>query len=737
MAARVEALSEVDEDAEAFIQLDDLVELLEGLGDPRAPGLLGSALARRARLSLGHEERHGSAVDDAGRAARVLEQAGLEGEQLELAIEMLVLQGRLLALLGDEGASAPLLRAVALAERVQGPTRHLHLLRARRELAVARAMVDADEGAAELERADQLLREAPPDAIPPAELHVTISTRAEVLANGGRVDDALALLAARPPEEDWALVQRAATLDMAGRGEEAQEVGARLIDRLQERLDARDPGACHELADALVTQARRVGSDEDRAALTGRAIALLEEFNRLPARSLRLLCQALELHGLALDPPEAHEALRRRAHILGDLLRDLDAEVDRVELVRTFLQDGDVLLRMGQPHVARRSYTWAVEALEAFDDAAHPAVVGLLPLALNALGHALAACDLWLASRQRLDAAVAAVRQDLSAAGLANLCEVYLFRAIACVNCGDAEAAVAHLAADASPLLDAALREPRGSDPGRALLEAVVNMHVLRAEVLVDHLDRVDESAAAYDQALAMCDLLRDAQHTRASILGAKAAMLTERGRAEGALPLLRECVAVFRSAQEAADEHGRDGVDGELAQALVNLAASLNGIGEPRQALQPIQQADSILALGEEEEPPSEEGDDDDDAEATRQSIRSSMLQQRGEALSGIGHPLLAVDEFTRAIDICRSLVDEDGDGRYEASQQLPLALLLRARSWLAAGEHLEEAKHDLRESRRLYRRLFEDEARPVHGRRLEEVRALQRTLRGPLRRI
>lgn len=734
LAARAEALIELDEDAIAFAQLDELVDLLSDLEDARAPRLHAAALGRRARLSLRHEDRHPRARADAERAIEVLEASGLtEPESRELLAELLVLLGRLLALQGDDEAKLPLERAVEIAATLAEPSRRLYLARAHRELAVARAQEEPEAGLAELDLAEAALRGAPPEIVPDAEVHMTASTRAEVLANAGRVDEALALLAGRPPDEEWALAQRAATLDMVDRDEEAIEAGGRLIERLTERLDPRDPDACHELADALLSQARRPVSDDDRAALAGRAAGALEEFNRLPARSLRLLCQALEVQAAALDPAEAHDALRRRAHILTDLIRDLEAEIDRVELVRTWLQDGDVLLRLGQAHVARRSYTWAVETLEGWDDQDHPAVLGLLPLARSALGHALAAGDQWLEARHRLDAAVAAISPQLSPAGLANMSEIHLFRAIACVNTGDPEAAVEHLAKDATPLLDAALREPKGSEPASTLIEAVVNMHVLRAEVLVDHLDRVDDAVAAYDEAVALAELARDSEHVRISILGAKAAMLTERDRAGEALPLLQRCVDLMR-------EGAKNGRGGELAQALVSLAASQNGVGQPRLALGTIQQADALLATNNgdghahEDEADEDEEDEDDDGEgddAQRQAIRGQLLHQRGAALTGVGHPLLAVDEFTRSIDICRALLEEDGESRYDASQQLPLALLLRARAWLGAGEHEEEAVSDLREARVLYRRLFEDEARPAYGRRLEEVRALQRSLR------
>src|SRR5690606_25989238 len=99
------------------------------------------------------------------------------------------------------------------------------------------------------------------------------------------------------------------------------------------------------------------------------------------------------------------------------------------------------------------------------------------------------------------------------------------------------------------------------------------------------------------------------------------------------------------------------------------------------------------------------------------RATIRCQLFRARGEALLEVGHPLLAADEFTRSVDLCRDLADRGGEARYEAQQHLPLALLLRARAWLAAGEHDDEADIDLREARRMFRALFEEEARPMHG--------------------
>lgn len=760
-AARAEALVDVGEDDEAFAQLDELVALLQEGGVDMPPSAaraaMASALARRARLSMRHDERHEGALLDTERALSLVAEAeadgGLTPDLARLQVELLVHRGRLLNVAGDvEAARGPLERAAELSVRLEDPAaRRLYHVRSRRELAVALAQEAPDDGLAELDRAEALLAEPalPGEELPATEAQMLVSTRAEILANAGRFDEALVLLEGRPPDEDWALMQRAATLEMAGRPQDAMVVGARLVERLQERLDLRDPDACHDLADALLAQAHRVDADEERGALATRGVVLLEEFTRLPARSLRLLCHLLEVQASCLEPPDAHEVLRRRGHILEDLVRDLGAEVDRIELVRTYLQDGDALMRMGQPHVARRSYSCAVNDLLGFEQPEHPAVLGLLPLALNAHAHALAACDLWLASRRRADEAVEAALRHPTAPGLARTGELFLFRAIAYVNAGDPEGAVARLRGDVSRLLEVALREERESEAGRALIELVMNACVLAGEVLVDHLDDVEEAVTCYDQALGLCDLLPDNPHVRASILGAKAAMLTERERAAESVPLLRRCVELFSTNGEApADERGEGGDDdddepvahdGELAQALVNLAAGLTRTGEPRQALGEIQRADGLLGPDDDEvvghlDDDDEDDDVDDEAALARQraTVRSQLFRTRGEALLQVGHPLLAADEFTRSVDLDRELMDRGGEARYEAQQHLPQTLLLRARAWLAAGDHDDEASADLREARRLFRALFDEEARPMHGRRLEEVRSLQRRLRG-----
>ena len=63
----------------------------------------------------------------------------------------------------------------------------------------------------------------------------------------------------------------------------------------------------------------------------------------------------------------------------------------------------------------------------------------------------------------------------------------------------------------------------------------------------------------------------------------------------------------------------------------------------------------------------------------------------------------------------------------------RLPLALLRRARCWVASGgDHTRNATPDLRKAYKLYAGLIKDESRPEHRRRLREVRDLQKKLNG-----
>jgi tetratricopeptide (TPR) repeat protein len=204
--------------------------------------------------------------------------------------------------------------------------------------------------------------------------------------------------------------------------------------------------------------------------------------------------------------------------------------------------------------------------------------------------------------------------------------------------------------------------------------------------------------------------------------LGSKGAVLNEADRTEEALPVLERCLELFLQVQSGPESLG------DVALARVNVAASLSGVGRPRDALDQIGKANALLE--------SVSGDDVEEAERSRQSaIRTHLFMQRGEALVEVGHPLLASDEFSRTIDLYEELLDTDdeGEAQYEARLRLPLALLRRARCWVSSGspEHSVDALRDLRRAQRLYAGLLREEARPEHRRRLREVRELQRKLK------
>ncbi|MGE0708486.1 MAG: hypothetical protein AB7N76_21095 [Planctomycetota bacterium] len=722
---RVEALLELGEDHEAGKQLAELLELVEGLEDEHAPVLRLKALARRVHYHQRDGEGIAEALDDLQRALRLVEELPRPrpGDVAELEAELWIQLGHLLLISEQEDAAQALQHAAELAGELTTPRGWLFSLRAQRELAVALAQEDPELGLAQLEEAEAGV-EGRLD-LPEMERDLLRSTRAEILANAGRVDEALACLRRgwerEPPA--WVLAQEVAVHDMAGDEREAFRAGAAVVERLQASLDPRDLGQCHRLAEALLGQARRSRAPEEQTSLAQRALRLLEDFPWLPPRSLRLVAQTQELAASHAEPSESRDLLSARVELLEGLVRDTGAAQDRLERVRAYLQLGDVWMQLGTPREARRCYRWAAEDLRTWPPD-HPFVLDVFPLALNAYGHALAAQDMWLAAQQQLDQAARATAGRTEPSALLHFAEVFLFRAISHVNAGDVRGAVAMLERDTARLLGAALRQPE--DPvSQALLEQVVNLRVLAAEVLNDHLDDVDGALACYKQALELRQLADEERPAAlASVLGAMGSLLNEAGRAPAALPLLERCVALF------GDGDGEPPLLGDRALARINLAHTLSELGRPRDALDALAQASDLL------ERASEHLDDEQpDGEELRQAaIRTQLYLQRGLALQAVGHPLLASDEYGRAVEGCRRLLDgeEEGEATYEARQRLPLALLQRARCWIAAGDHEREAAHDLREARRHYHALVQEEERPAHRRQLREVRELQRQLNG-----
>ena len=723
----VEALLLLGEEEETLAQLRALISILDGISDPPARRMLAEVLAHRVRyaIALDQEELLPQALQDVDRALELLAGEGGD-EERELEAELLLHRGHLLATLERDEAVPALARAAETAERLDSPSGALLHLQARRELASALAEDDPAEAMRELERAEALLERLED---PSEEQGLLLSSRVDLLVQSRRLGDALALLS-RPElaGQEWALLQRATVLDMAGRSAEAWEVGERLLERLREELDPEDVGERLQLGELLVVQARRSPDPQSRGERAAEAVEVLEELSPMPLRCRRLVAQALELRASAEDPEDAHETLSQRAQLLEGLVRELEAEQDRVEVVRTYLLDGDALMRQGDPQAARRRYADAVREFAHWSEE-HPFVRALLPLARNAQAHALAACGLWLSARREAEAAVGAISFRIGGAALADMGEVFLFRAVACLNLGDAEAAVDGLSEDIEQLLEVLLHEGKEEVPA-SLYETVINLCVLRAEILVDHLDRIDEAGDCYDQALTLCELGGGRPQLQSAILGAKGAMLNERDRPAEALPLLQRCLKLFQPGGGL-----EQGDRGELALALVNLASTFNLMNEPRTALGRIQEADSLLEGGSGEAALQDVEDEEDEEELEqerrrRAAIRSYLFQQRGEALLRVGHPLLAADEFTRAIDICRPLLEGEGDPRYEARQRLPVALLRRAHCWIEAGDHAQEASLDLREARQRFSSLLEDEGRPEHRRRLGEVDSLEQEL-------
>ena len=731
---RVEALLERGEDHEAELQLGALLQLLDRLQGRQARLLRLKALARRVHFHRRDGEGFEGALDDLQEALSLLatREGPESGEEAELEVELWIQLGHLLLLGEQEGAGPSLARAVELADALETPRGWLFALRARSALAVSAAQEDPEEGLALLDAAASAAEESG-QPLPEVERDLLRSTRAEILANAGRRGDALRVLREdwTGPLPLWVLSQEAAVHELADDVSAAYEAGARLIERLNAHLHPRDLTACHQLAEALLAQARRTRSTEEQSALAQRALNLLDEFPWLPPRALRLVASVQELLASHAEPEEAQVLLAARVELLEGLLRDTGAQQDRLERVRAYLQLGDSWMALGSPREARRCYRWATGDLAKWP-ADHPFVLDVYPLALKAYGHALAAQDMWRAGCRELDEAVRATAGRTDPEVLLNFAEVFAFRAIAHVNAGDPKRAIEHLERDTARLLGAALREPGEAADG--LIVQVVNLRVLSAEVLIDHLDEADAALACYKQALELRQLA-DAENSKpgalASVLGAMGSLLNEVGRAEEALPILDRCVTLFQTnGSGGAIESGQHpALLGDRALARINLAHSLSALGRPREALDAIAEASNDLDHRDNGEAPDEEED------LRFAVIRAHLFQERGEALEAVGHPLLAVDEYGRAISACRKLLEDDedeGEANYEARLRLPEALYQRARCWAAAGEHLEDATRDLRESRRLYHGLVQEEERPAHRRQLRVVRDLQRELSG-----
>ena len=388
-------------------------------------------------------------------------------------------------------------------------------------------------------------------------------------------------------------------------------------------------------------------------------------------------------------------------------------------------------MALGSPREARRCYRWATGDLAQWPPD-HPFVLDVYPLALKAYGHALAAQDMWRAGCRELDEAARATAGRTDPETLLGFAEVFAFRAIAHVNAGDPKRAISHLERDTARLLGAALREP--GPAASALLVQVVNLRVLSAEVFIDHLDEADAALACYKQALELRQLSDDeAPGALASVLGAMGSLLNEVGRPDEARPILERCVELFnqRAAELDEDSDEDTALLADRALARINLAHSLSALGSPREALDAIAEAAADLDRYEGEDTFGEE-----DEEALRfAAIRAHLFQERGGALEAVGHPLLAVDEYGRAIEVCRGLLDEDeeeGEASYEAKLRLPQILYQRARCWAAANEHLADAGNDLREARRLFTASSRRRSAPAHRRQLRVVRELQRQING-----
>ncbi len=707
-------LLEEGEQIEGWLQLDDLAQHLERREEPEAPAALVRVFVARIRLREQDGDEYEAAFGDIERALTVLRQPLPQTTDLaELEVEVWVHLGRLLLLSRQENAAEALRHARDMAARVDTPRAHQLELQAHRELAVALAHEGIDLGLRELGRAERRAADRP---LPQVELDRLRATRAEMLANAGRVTEALRLLenadGGEPPV--WALAQRATIHDLAGDAEAGRQAGAQLVERLQQDRDPRDLATTVGLVEALVAQARRFETAEERAGAAGRALRLLDEHPALPRRGLRLLAKAQELLATTLrEPDETHALLLERLHLLEAIARDSPATRDRVELVRAYLQLGDGLLNGGEPREARQLYHWAIGELRRWPPE-HPFVQDVLPLGLSALAHALGADELWLSARRASDEARQLVTRRTAPEALRQLTDVLSFRAVSCVNAGDPEEAAKGLKRDVAMLLGIALRER--DDEAADLLDTVIELYLLRAEVLVDHLDQVDEALQCYDQALKLRGLVEEPPPSAVgTLLGAKGAVLNDVGRYDEAFPVLRRSLEAFEQSEPL------DACD--LALTRVQLASSLSGLGKPREALDEIGLAGQLLDDLEAEEP--------DPEDPRPRAIRSSLHMERGEALRHVGHPLLAVDELTRTVELCRRILDEEEDEAYEAELRLPEALMRRARCFLEAGtDHAPEAARDLDEAQQRFTALLAEEDRPGHRRRLDELRTLRERL-------
>ncbi|RMG09218.1 MAG: hypothetical protein D6731_20175 [Planctomycetota bacterium] len=714
---RAEALLASERIAEARGQFERLFSWLSAAEGPEAALIRARAEACRARLEVDYGGGRSTALPHVEAALAALEPLLAKDPGVtRLAVDLLVLRGRLLLGASQDEARRSLARAAELAGKGTGDAARCARLGARRELAVALAQEDIEAGLAELDAAEA---EAGPAPIPQQDRQMLASTRAEILANGGRFAEALAVLGAASPEAPaWALTQAALTCELEGDEEGALRFGERLVE-LREREAEEDPSALGALAQALYAQALRTPDAEERFHLAARCRRALEDDPRgVSVEAERLLASVLELQAGCLDDPsESCALLGQRVAVLDALAREVGARSDLVERVRAWLQLGDALAADGRFESALRYYRWACEELRRWP-ADDPVASAVLPMALASLGQSHGVLEQHLSARDAFDEAAQLLLSSADPERIADGSSVFAFRAIACLALGDAEGA-------ALGLRTALERIPCADDSPAELLGAAADLWEVLAEVRAEHLDQADAALAAWDEALDLRRRAGAAPAERAALLGHKGSTLDAAGRLDAAEEVFREGLALLESECEPDDPTWC----ADVALARLHLAGALTRQGRPREALEQVSLAMKLLEGSE----PSEDSDSERASErARRQAILSFLYLQRGEALAEVGHPLLAADELTRAVELCEELADEDdGDeASYEARQRLPLALLRRARCWLSDGGHRLEARRDLRRAQRLYAGLLEEEPRPEHRRRLREVRDLQQHL-------